>query len=290
MVALVATGLYVNSSNGQRLRGTTLLAIVCRDRASKSTENALQLAHEDNMSGLAMELLLNRAAQEQGVEFAKNLPLVPTLQEVAAMRSSDAKENRAGGRGTRSKKKKKLRDFPEGDECTFFLGGGEVMKMHQDDTRDAMNAIGFFLYTQCCGNKRGEWPPTLGALTVWRWCDLQFESTAVEATAANCPWCCAAVGNWEAASSARPARWSAELQPTQLAGLFNYEMYGRATVDNECYVTSVRYKATQTRDNRWIAFQHILGAYALLLLCTYDTFTRLAYHASKFACMRSAKL
>jgi hypothetical protein len=30
------------------------------------------------------------------------------------------------------------------------------------DCEDVFNAVGFFLFTQCAGNARGEWPATVG--------------------------------------------------------------------------------------------------------------------------------
>lgn len=55
-----------------------------------------------------------------------------------------------------------------------------------------------------------------------------------------------------------PGHWDAAIQPMQLATLFRYEMYGRACLYSDAYVTSAAYKAPRTRDNQWLAFQHHL--------------------------------
>jgi hypothetical protein len=48
------------------------------------------------------------------------------------------------------------------------------------------------------------------------------------------------------------------MKALRLAALFKYEAYPRACLygDPASYVTSSSYKAPQTRDNQWIAFQH----------------------------------
>jgi hypothetical protein len=46
------------------------------------------------------------------------------------------------------------------------------------------------------------------------------------------------------------------LLPLALSGLFKYEIYPRASLHGENYVTSTSYRGSRTRDNQWIVFQH----------------------------------
>jgi hypothetical protein len=135
---------------------------MCRDRASKDTENAIQLAHEDNHSAKAGEVLLSDA-KAKGARFCAELSLVPSLQEVKELLSKLAKEARAvvaGGRVPR--KPRKINDVPSEGDSTFFLGKGKIVDVGDKDCEDVFNAVGFFLFTQCAGNARGEWPATVG--------------------------------------------------------------------------------------------------------------------------------
>jgi hypothetical protein len=135
---------------------------MCRDRSSKSTENAIQLAHEDNHSVKATEVVL-RQAQDNGVEFCPDLPLMPTLQDVKVYLSQEASRGAGDavaplperGRG-------KITDSPQHGEQTFFMGKGKRLGVATQDGVLVRNAIGFFLYTQCRQNTRGEWPAVLG--------------------------------------------------------------------------------------------------------------------------------
>jgi hypothetical protein len=60
----------------------------------------------------------------------------------------------------------------------------------------------------------------------------------------------------EAAGASTPTGWSPNVTPLQLAMLFKFELYGRCCMYGEAYVTSTAWKATKTRDNQWVAFQH----------------------------------
>jgi hypothetical protein len=128
----------------------------CRDRASKNTENALQNAHEDNHSGKAMEVLLMKA-KRQGVEFCNELSLLPTLDEV-----SKHVARMTGPQGPR-RVRTTITDSRGHGDSTFFLGNGTRMRLDDSDTKPAMNAVGFFLYTQCRGNTGDRWPDIMGA-------------------------------------------------------------------------------------------------------------------------------
>lgn len=135
---------------------------MCRDRASKDTENAIQLAHEDSHAGKAVEAHL-RSAQAQGVQFCRDLPLLPAMQDVKDLVAKEAKEARAGAGGQVARRRlKKLSDLPGPDEATFFIGKGTAVTAGSTDYADVLNAIGFFMYTHCSENERGEWPQTIG--------------------------------------------------------------------------------------------------------------------------------
>jgi hypothetical protein len=135
---------------------------MCRDRASKDTENAIQLAHEDNQSGKAVEVLLSKA-KATGAQFCADLPLVPSLQEVKELLAKLAKEAMAVVAGRAPRKARKLKDLPSQGDSTFFLGKGRAVGVGDKDCDDVFNAVGFFLFTHCAGNARGEWPATVGA-------------------------------------------------------------------------------------------------------------------------------
>lgn len=130
----------------------------CRDRATKDPQNAIQRAHEENHAGKAMETVLSRAAQD-GVQFCEGMPLVPTLQEVT--------RHLAGQRHTKAKSTRiraTLKDDPGDGELTFFLGKGARLKdIGHEAGREVRQAVGFFMYTQCAENNRGEWPSVMGA-------------------------------------------------------------------------------------------------------------------------------
>jgi hypothetical protein len=57
-----------------------------------------------------------------------------------------------------------------------------------------------------------------------------------------------------------PTAWHPNIKALELAALFEYEAFPRACLygDPACYVTSESYGAPQTRDNKWIVFQHHL--------------------------------
>lgn len=142
----------------------------CRDRAAKDTENAIQQAHEDNHSGKAMEVLLARAQARGGAAFCEGLPLVPTLDEVTKMLAKERRreEALAAGEvmhedGPARRQRATVTDARGADDDTFFLGKGENMRLSNAQTKPAMNAVGFFLYTQCAGNTGDKWPDTMGA-------------------------------------------------------------------------------------------------------------------------------
>jgi hypothetical protein len=140
---------------------------MCRDRVAKNTENAIQLAHEDNHCAKALEVVLSNA-RDKGVEFCEDLPLVPNLQEVKEYLSRKAQEAGAGGAAapaasdTASREPGKITDAPQEGERTFFMGKGKLLGARSDDGVTVRNAVGFFMYTHCEGNPGGEWPPVLG--------------------------------------------------------------------------------------------------------------------------------
>jgi hypothetical protein len=136
-----------------------------RDRASKNTENAIQSAHEDNHSAKAMEVVLCHA-RDKGVAFCPDLPLVPTLQEVKEYMSRATRDGvhvpAAGGVAHPGRGRGKFTDSPECGERTFFMGKGQALGVASHDGVAARNAVGFFMYTHCAKNPRGEWPHVLG--------------------------------------------------------------------------------------------------------------------------------
>lgn len=146
----------------------------CRDRASRNTENAIQHAHENNISGKAMEVLLAQE-KDRGTPFCEDIPLVPTLEEVVKMLSRDPDDvhlysgSTAGpsrGRGARSP----CQDHGEDGERTILIGKGEALAYGSQHGMQALNAVGFFLYTQCAGNVGDEWPAVVGALLLTMRC------------------------------------------------------------------------------------------------------------------------
>jgi hypothetical protein len=135
---------------------------ICRDRATKNTENAIQLAHEENHSAKATEVVLSHA-KESGVEFCTDLPLVPTLQEVKVYLSTKGHCGVDAALAPRSVRGRgKITDSPQRGERTFFMGKGKRLGVATQDGEDVRNAIGFFMYTRCQQNTRGEWPAVLG--------------------------------------------------------------------------------------------------------------------------------
>lgn len=62
--------------------------------------------------------------------------------------------------------------------------------------------------------------------------------------------------DWEAASGMPPTSWNKLLRPLALGALYQMEVYGRAKLYGDSYVTSASYQKQQTRDNQWICFQH----------------------------------
>jgi hypothetical protein len=141
---------------------------MCRDRASRNTENAIQQAHEDNHSGKAMEVLL-RQAKDQGTAFCEGLPLRPSLDDVTKYliqgqrRDAELAAAADGVPVAARRVRKTILDTRERGEGTFFLGLGNVMRPSDRASLPAMNAIGFFLYTRCEGNHTEAWPATMGA-------------------------------------------------------------------------------------------------------------------------------
>jgi hypothetical protein len=140
---------------------------MCRDRVAKNTENAIQLAHEDNHCAKALEVVLSNA-RDKGVEFCADLPLVPNLQEVKEYLSGKALGGGGGGAAaageTASRGKGKITDTPQEGERTFFMGKSKRLGARSKDGVTVRNAIGFFMYTHCAGNAGGEWPAVLGRL------------------------------------------------------------------------------------------------------------------------------
>lgn len=106
-------------------------------------------------------------AQDKGVEFCPDLPLVPTLQEVKDLLSREARAGGPGGApaagGGPRPRQQDLTDCPQAGERTFFLGKGKRLGVSTADGVAARNAIGFFLFTRCKENGRGEWPQVLGS-------------------------------------------------------------------------------------------------------------------------------
>jgi hypothetical protein len=116
-----------------------------------------------------MEVLLTQS-KAKGTRFCEGMPIVPSLEEVPKMlakerRISEGQAAEEGGRCRRHRvQKSTLVDDCQGDH-TFFLGKGEVMRLRDGHTKPAMNAVGFFLYTQCDGNIGDKWPATMGVHT-----------------------------------------------------------------------------------------------------------------------------
>ena len=106
-----------------------------------------------------MEVLLSEA-QQSGVEFCEPLSLVPTLQEISQMLAGEARAAARLG-GVQRRARESLSDQPQRNEGTFFLGKGTKLGV-REEVLEVKNAIGFFLYTQCADNKRGEWPAVMG--------------------------------------------------------------------------------------------------------------------------------
>lgn len=63
-----------------------------------------------------------------------------------------------------------------------------------------------------------------------------------------------------------PRQWTPDTKALALAALFTYEVYPRASLYSDSYVTSSVYKAARTRDNQWIVFQHHTRWCAALLV------------------------
>jgi hypothetical protein len=131
-----------------------------RDRATASTESAIQNAHQDNHSGKAMEVVLAHAEQ-QGAVFCKDIPLVPSIKDVKRLVSGHRLE--PGTQGPGSSKKGQLSDQAERGELTYCVGVGEALRNGTKAASEVYNAVGFFLYTQCAENLTGEWPQVLCA-------------------------------------------------------------------------------------------------------------------------------
>jgi hypothetical protein len=64
-----------------------------------------------------------------------------------------------------------------------------------------------------------------------------------------------------------PRAWKSSLLPVAMGLLFKYEIYNRAILYGDSYVTSVKYKGSKTRDNQWVVFQHHLHWCAVDLNC-----------------------
>jgi hypothetical protein len=68
----------------------------------------------------------------------------------------------------------------------------------------------------------------------------------------------------EGATAQLPERWEPNLTPVHLASLLKLEKYGRCCLYGESYVTSRAWKATKTRDNQWVVFQHHVHEYVYI--------------------------
>jgi hypothetical protein len=110
-----------------------------------------------------MEVLLTQA-KDNGTHFHEGMPLVPTLEEVTNLLAKEEGQAAAAaeGRPARRVLSQVLHDQGKGD-LTFFLGKGEALRRTDGRTIPAMNAVGFFLYTQCVPNIGDKWPATMGA-------------------------------------------------------------------------------------------------------------------------------
>lgn len=85
-----------------------------------------------------------------------------------------------------------------------------------------------------------------------------------------------------------PQDWNPGITALQLALLYDYEVYGRCSMYGESYVTSGAWKATKTRDNQWVTFQHYKQECALAI-CTaiYCYFSRyVCYQLQQHGCER----
>jgi hypothetical protein len=195
------------------------------------------------------------------VRFCEGLPLVPTLQEVTRYLAGQQVERR---RATLKRIRASLKDDPGEDELTFFLTKGENLKdWSHPSGKEVRQAVGFFLYTQCAGNRRGEWPSLVGAFVLcWMThaCYFSQLQPASDSSTAH-----AASTGFEEAAGYTPVKWVPDdpLLPLKLAGLFKFEVYKSACLYCDSYVTSKAYNAQKTRDNKWVTFQHHLHECAL---------------------------
>jgi hypothetical protein len=211
-----------------------------------------------------MEILLTQVQEKDPGRFCAQLPLVPTLGEIANWLKLHRRQAGTAA-AQRTRNVCTLTDYQHlGSDYSFFLGNGKKMRLSDRVTKQAMNAVGFFLYTQCEGNVGDLWPKTMGAFCHCcnTLCCNRLQSQL------RCGHYAAST-DVEAAVATPPSAWDPEITPLQLGALFSFEAYGRCCLYGEAYVTSRAWKATVTRDNQWVVFQHHLGECGTLLTCSY---------------------
>lgn len=78
---------------------------------------------------------------------------------------------------------------------------------------------------------------------------------------------CAAPTDRTAAAGMPPVSWDDVVSPLQLAALYDFEVYDRADMHGDNYVTSKAYSGQRTRDNDWITFNQYTEWYAYKCSC-----------------------
>jgi len=230
-------------------------------------------------------------AKAKGVQFCQDMPLIPSLKE---FKDSQLR------RGRRPSAAQTAATDPDHDaalaadndgEGTTLLGRGTWVKPSCPEALEVHNAVGFFLFTACPANRRGDWPDVMGATALeykrllfnaWRSYQLPSPSVSFKTSVDDnlCSVLCAHEGmkmpmvmspwldmqqahagatHLEDDVGAPCVAWAQNLHPLQLSMLYKYTRYSRASVYGTAYVTSDKYKATKQRDNQWITFQHHLS-------------------------------
>lgn len=140
-----------------------------RKRACRLLKNAITMApelsiarsHQDNFGRVAMEVLVAEGMQEHAMELQSDheeVPLLPTFDQLKALLLEQDKKPGARERAP-------VLDTPQEGEKTVFLGRGVVLKAGKHKAAaNIKSAVGFFLFTQCADNIRGEWPHRTRAL------------------------------------------------------------------------------------------------------------------------------
>ena len=239
---------------------------LCKQKATRWPEFTIAAGHTDNYARLAMEVLMWQAKQQHPEYLDPNLPLLPSIYDLKQMLAEEARRHQAAQGGRPRARPDPIKDLITAEEDTVFKGNGSRLNPGVDaNSDDILSAIGFFLYTQCPANVRGEWPPQTCALSlkVNHVLHLSVVSVFVTCTAANATESvpdkvdCADV-TLVPQQSQPVSTWSRYMDITELSTLFHMEVYNRCHLygDPAQYVTSTENKSQQSRNNRWIMFQH----------------------------------